>query len=109
LHSQSEVFRLKVFQILNGGSTGSVLRKTPIAGDYLAWREDLMTSCVLQKASSGQHGWLDLRSAQLAAAFGIEETSCRAELERQQNSLCDSLSAEEVMLWFPSVDRSREG
>src|SRR6185369_17881684 len=84
--------------ILNGGATEAIFKLTDIPGEALVWQEDLMTGATPQTRSTDK--WLSLRAAELARAFDLEITELRGDLARQEEKLNESLTADEVVLWF---------
>jgi hypothetical protein len=84
--------------ILNGGATEATFKLTDIPGKTLVWQEDLMTGATPQRRSTDE--WLSLRAAELSRAFDLEISELREDLARQEEKLNESLTADEVVLWF---------
>ena len=89
-----------MFHILNGESTAASFERSRIPGEYISWREDLMTGCATESAQQSIESWLSLRAEALTAAFNLDFEECRAELFAQEAKLESSLASDEIVLWF---------
>lgn len=88
-----------MLHILNGESTEAGLSQTAVGGDRFSFKDALIAGPA--PAVNGSD-WRRIRTAHLAAAYGVEVEKCENDFARQQQIFESFNEHEEVTLWFES-------
>lgn len=87
-----------ILHILNGDGMVRGFRESKIEGDYVVWKEALMTGPTPIGLTTQQ--WEEMRAEYLSSAYKEDKAICKKELVQQREKLKDFSSYEEVVLWF---------
>jgi hypothetical protein len=92
------LIRVIMLHIHNGDCSANIAKQSPLEGEHLAWREELVEGPTPANLDAAE--WRKVRGQHLCKSYGLDLKECERELLDQEKKLASFQQHEEVVLWF---------